>query len=606
MSYLAVWLPQLPWQALRFQGELPAGPQLVLEAAGLTRQVVAVNPAALRRGLSAGLSEAQARLRAPEALAVARSPAAERQLQAWMQEDLEHSSDRCHWLPPERWLLDLEGMGLLGSPAQIARTLRARLRARGLQPALGVAATRTAALLAASGGGLWVIADPDPAPALAALPLEALRALQGCGMVGAGPSAPAARVPLVSRPAVTARGGVLAPTRGPHGPKSALRLAGAAPNSLPGGGPPCGITTTPEPEAGSGDPGSQPFAPILPAGKAARPPRADAEALLDLFARWGLRSLGEVAALPPRALAERLGRAGLACQRWARGQDQGLLLPAPPPEPPCELRQEFEPALEGYLPLLPWLEQKLGQHCAALERADRALAAAALELGLQSGSPWRWEQRWTLPHRDARRLLRQLETSLAMQPPAAPIAAATLRLVGAKPRRTQTGLFGDPAGQSQRLGRLLARLRELLDDPEGQRCGAARLQDLHRDDAFVVVPYQPSGSDASDAYEVAAPAPPEAVPCLRVARPPARIQLELRRLPAPDGVARPEGALCHLPRRPPERVLRAAGPWRSSGEWWTDGAWSRDEWDVELAHQQRFRLLYDRRARAWFLLGEYD
>ncbi len=83
-------------------------------------------------------------------------------------------------------------------------------------------------------------------------------------MVGAGPSAPAARVPLV-----------LAPTWGPGGPKSELRLAGAAPYSLPGGGPPCGITTTPEPEAGSGDPGSQPFAPILPAGKAARPPRVE-------------------------------------------------------------------------------------------------------------------------------------------------------------------------------------------------------------------------------------------------------------------------------------------------------------------------------------------
>ncbi|HUX66867.1 MAG TPA: DinB family protein, partial [Terriglobales bacterium] len=95
----------------------------------------------------------------------------------------------------------------------------------------------------------------------------------GRPLVGAGPSAPAARVPLVSRPAVTARGGMLAPTRGPRGPKSALRLAGAAPDSFPGGGPPCGITTTPEPEAGSGDPGSQPFAPILPAGKAARPPR---------------------------------------------------------------------------------------------------------------------------------------------------------------------------------------------------------------------------------------------------------------------------------------------------------------------------------------------
>ncbi|HUX66742.1 MAG TPA: FtsX-like permease family protein [Terriglobales bacterium] len=42
-------------------------------------------------------------------------------------------------------------------------------------------------------------------------------------MVGAGPSAPSTRVPLVSRPAETARGGMLTPTRGPRGPQAALR-----------------------------------------------------------------------------------------------------------------------------------------------------------------------------------------------------------------------------------------------------------------------------------------------------------------------------------------------------------------------------------------------
>jgi len=75
--------------------------------------------------------------------------------------------------------------------------------------------------------------------------------------VGAGPCAAAPRVPLV-----------LTPAWGPRGPKPALRLAGAAPKSLPGGGPPCGI--------------SQPFAPVLPAGKAARPPRLDVNLAIEL------------------------------------------------------------------------------------------------------------------------------------------------------------------------------------------------------------------------------------------------------------------------------------------------------------------------------------
>ncbi|HVA64603.1 MAG TPA: NADH-quinone oxidoreductase subunit M [Terriglobales bacterium] len=125
----------------------------------------------------------------------------------------------------------------------------------------------------------WQVADLNRREALALAPLiaallwlglypqpvirTAAASLQQLTMGGAGPSAPAARVPLVSRPAATARGGMLAPTWEPEGPKSALRLARAAPYSLPGGGPPCGM--------------SQPIAPIVPAGKAARPSREEAQ-----------------------------------------------------------------------------------------------------------------------------------------------------------------------------------------------------------------------------------------------------------------------------------------------------------------------------------------
>ncbi|HVA63840.1 MAG TPA: hypothetical protein VNF74_08960, partial [Terriglobales bacterium] len=50
--------------------------------------------------------------------------------------------------------------------------------------------------------------------------------------IGAGPYAAAPRIPLVSRPAVTARGGMLAPAWGPLGPKSALRsVLGAGPGA---------------------------------------------------------------------------------------------------------------------------------------------------------------------------------------------------------------------------------------------------------------------------------------------------------------------------------------------------------------------------------------
>ena len=436
--------------------------------------------------------------------------------------ELEHFSDRCQALPPDRWLLNLEGMEVvLGPPATIGMKLGTRLQTAGVEAWIGVARTRTAALLAASQRRRWAIEADDPAPALAPLPITALRALIGF-----------------------------------EGPR---------------GGP------------------------------------AAAECL-ELFERWGLKTLGEVAALPRRALAERLGRTGVDCQRWAQGGDQGLMLPTPRPAPQREIEARFEPALEGYLPVLAWLEPRIQEVCTELERRDRALTAAALKLELDGRSTWEWGQRFPLPHRDGKRLRRQMETALAMRPPLAPVTAIALQLNESKPRRTQTGLFGEAVAESQPLERLLSRLRELLDDPEGQRCGSPRRRDLHRSDAFVMTPFSPEALERSRPPQasVAGPAPGVERLCLKRLRPPPPIRMTLPGLPAADGLIHPAGALCQLPRGPRQRVVRASGPWRNSGEWWTDGAWSRDEWDVELSGQRQYRLLYDRRERRWYLLGEYD
>jgi protein ImuB len=505
--FLAVWVPELAWQALRAPAE--AGrTQVVVEQSGPAPVVVAGNGQARRRGITRGLSLVQARLRDPQCLALERAPGAEQQLREEMLAVLDHFSDRCQALPPERWLLDLAGLErLLGPAAEIAAGVRAAARERGLAVRCGLAPTRAAALLAVQ-AGLPPIMAADPAAALAPLPVETLAALQDCG--------------------------------------------------------------------------------------------GEAAALWDLFSRWGLRTLGAVAELPRRALAERLGRGGLHCQRWARGEDRGLLLPAAAAPPPRALEESFEPALEGYLPLLPWLEQQLRQQAAEWERGDRVCAACLLELQLDGHGGWQHRYAPPLAHRDPRRLLRQLETALALQPPAAPITAAALQVHTLPPRRRQGGLFGDAALEEESRERLLTRLRVLLLDAEGRRCGSPRPRDLHRPDAFVMIPWQPAVAPDDAAT------PAMVRPALRACRPPPALTLDFPALPAAAEAASPAGALCHLPRQRPERVQRAWGPWRNSGQWWTEGAWSRDEWDVEFANGQRRRLLYDRRARRWFLLGTYD
>jgi protein ImuB len=52
------------------------------------------------------------------------------------------------------------------------------------------------------------------------------------------------------------------------------------------------------------------------------------------------------------------------------------------------------------------------------------------------------------------------------------------------------------------------------------------------------------------------------------------------------------------------RVLKRAGPWRTSGDWWTTDPWSRDEWDIALSDGALYRIYCE--IRGWFVEGSYD
>jgi hypothetical protein len=55
-------------------------------------------------------------------------------------------------------------------------------------------------------------------------------------------------------------------------------------------------------------------------------------------------------------------------------------------------------------------------------------------------------------------------------------------------------------------------------------------------------------------------------------------------------------------------VVASAGPWRSSGGWWTlnRAAWDRDEWDVQLATGDVYRIARDRSTGQWEVEGILD
>ncbi len=109
-------------------------------------------------------------------------------------------------------------------------------------------------------------------------------------------------------------------------------------------------------------------------------PKQEADRLLETLARWGIRNLRALAALPEVALSERLGQEGLHLQKLARGAASRTLVPV---EAPLVFEEaiELEHPIVLLEPLAFLLNRLLEQLCARL--ASRALATQELRLSLE-------------------------------------------------------------------------------------------------------------------------------------------------------------------------------------------------------------------------------
>lgn len=196
-------------------------------------------------------------------------------------------------------------------------------------------------------------------------------------------------------------------------------------------------------------------------GEAAGVDAAELAALPEALERFGVRTLGELAALPRAALADRFGAAGPLARDLARGHDTPLR--------PRTAAERIDEALE--LPESasgPQLERALGllvdRLLARRERRGRTLRAVVLSATLVGGGTWRARVTFREALADRRRMRLVLVPRLADLP--APAEALRLRAEG----------FGPPAGEQ----------RSLLAEPAALR--AARLREAVRQARSVAGP----------------------------------------------------------------------------------------------------------------------
>ena len=284
--------------------------------------------------------------------------------------------------------------------------------------------------------------------------------------------------------------------------------------------------------------------------------------LFETFDAWGIRSLADLARLPQNDLAARMGERGLHLQLLARGASARPLRPQLPATVYAE-SIELDYALKLREPLLFLIARFLNDLTARLK--SQSLAASAYELTFNGK-----EKRRNLlpfPTRDVKLLLKLIEHSLERQPPEAPVTKLRLELIPTEPRRVQHGLFTPAAPEPEKLELTLGKIRGLVGE---KNVGYPELFDTHRPGAA-----RPTGS---------------LLP-FRHFRPPLEARVTADRL---------------WTRAFQGKIVRVAGPWRSSGEWWRPDSWNRDEYDLELSDNALYRLYLDRAQKKWFVEGEYD
>ncbi len=198
-------------------------------------------------------------------------------------------------------------------------------------------------------------------------------------------------------------------------------------------------------------------------------------ALLSTVRRWGVRTLGDLVHLPSAELFERLGVGGLTLQRFARGEDEGPLVPMPVEER-FESSLALEWPVEGLEPLSFVLSRVFDQLCARLDRAGVGAAVIHVRLQLVTRDIHTRTLQLPTPLRDPRVLRALVLLDLESHPPSAGIDQVTVAVDPVPARTQQFSLLERARPSPEKVSILVARLTALAG--EG-RCGSPALVDSH-------------------------------------------------------------------------------------------------------------------------------
>jgi protein ImuB len=313
------------------------------------------------------------------------------------------------------------------------------------------------------------------------------------------------------------------------------------------------------------------------------------ESYAETFAIWGIRTLGELAALPEVDLIALLGQQARHWRDLARGVATHTFQPI---EAEFTLKEffDFETPVEEMDSLL-FIGARMID-CLVARASARALSLATLtvDLALAGGRQHKRVIRPALPSIDRKFLLKLLQLEIAAHPPQAAVLSLTLTAEAGQSSKVQLGLFAPQTPEPSRLDVTIARLKAIAGE---DRVGTPILEDSHRSGSFRMEGFSVPGA-------LTVPQANQPRMALRRMRPPVPVRVKLQAA-KPTAFSDPEGNF---------EITAAYGPWRSASCWWSFVGWDEEEWDV-LAQAGNgttvaLLLVQDRSKNEWRLEAYYD
>jgi len=333
---------------------------------------------------------------------------------------------------------------------------------------------------------------------------------------------------------------------------------------------------------------------------AAKTRQSEIRQILAILHKWGIHTIGQLAALNKQQLGARLGLEAVRMWERANGRSNRVLKLIRPPESFDE-SFEFENEIETAEPLLFMLRRFLEQ--LAIRLSAIYLVAKELTLRITFTDKQIYERIFKIPQptNNVDLLFRMLHTHLENFKSEYPIVTVALSAQPIRPAREQFGLFETTLHNPHQLSETLARLTALLG---ADRVGTPILEETHRPDAFRIEPFTwtlafaPGNGGRSSAT-------PHSQHQARSSSPLHMLRSALRRFRPPAATSMFVSGQRHLQSETIRgQVVDQRGPYLFSGNWWDEKSWARAEWDLQLETGEL--VLAHESQGTWKLDGVYD